>query len=659
MPFDANPLVIVISLIGWTLPASIPSNIPLLKGTGLSQAFLASVQANLAAWPKGPALDDPFWLYMVIWHLGLFTVLFFGTIGYGISQRRNVQADLNNRSNSFWWKVEILPVTAGVFSFMSSGTSPPVENSETVLSSPNNRNTENLLRNYEASSPSTDENRSDGNVLLPFQPSPSGERTQTRRRREEQVVPDLLTGETKSTRNSQLPDLQVEPFPDFVNIYSSLRNPVDGLKVSDRRWMLKTYPKCFTGTEAVEWMTTKLHLSKKEALDLGQRLMTAGVIQPVFGSDVFVEGDSFFRFQEDDDSSILNLKRIWDHSQPTRHPCDLSRELLTKIALLCETFRVQMAADCPRSVLSPYDFDYRKLIETEDFRQYALATSELQGVVLSSLSEKERLVFFVNIYNALCLHGKYLYLHVLFGKEVITFVFMSTLAHITHGPPTSFLKRWVFFRSLCYRIAGMDFSLDDIEHGILRCNKFPPSLRFIRQLRNDDPKTKYIISQEDGRIHFVISAGTRSDPPIRILEEDEVEEELHYATEEFLNQTTRLIKETNEVVLPKIFSWYSDDFPKPVESLLQWVAKYLYSDSRKVLESMLQDTKNLPMIRYENFDWRSEARFNSAIVRRKRRRLERERRQQTNEVKSPRLATAVTTIAEAYETVASRGDSVT
>ncbi|KAK4528484.1 hypothetical protein GAYE_SCF59G6428 [Galdieria yellowstonensis] len=87
-PFDANPLVIVIALLGWTLPASIPSNIPLLHGTGLTQAFFTSIQSNLAQWPKGPALDDPFWLYMILWHVGLFIVLFFGTIGYGISKKR-------------------------------------------------------------------------------------------------------------------------------------------------------------------------------------------------------------------------------------------------------------------------------------------------------------------------------------------------------------------------------------------------------------------------------------------------------------------------------------------------------------------------------------------------------------------------------------------
>jgi hypothetical protein len=458
-------------------------------------------------------------------------------------------------------------------------------------------NTTATITSANISSPTPSENMSGGVS------SPSSLK-RTRRKVGEQVVPDFTADTSSNNCNIQDLEPQSEPFQGFIEIYSALRNPTDGLKVSDRRRMLKTYTKCFTGTEAVEWMTRKLDLSQEQALDLGQRLIQAGIIQPVLGSDSFCTGDAFFRFQEDDDSNILNLKRIWDSSLPTRHACDLSRELLTKIALLCESYRVQLAAERPQDVLSPYEFDYRKLSESEEFRQYSVATAELQGVCLSELTEKERLVFFVNMYNALCLH-----------------------AHITHGPPTSFFKRWVFFRSLCYRIAGLDFSLDDIEHGILRCNRFPPSLRFMRQFRSDDPKTKYMLSNIDGRIHFVISAGTRSDPPIRILEEEGVEEELHFATEEFLNQSVRISKEQNEVVLPKIFSWYSDDFPRSMHSLLRWVLQYLYSDAAKLLESMLQDKEKVPNIRYENFDWRSEARFNSAIVRRKRKRMEREKQQ--------------------------------
>jgi len=36
------------------------------------------------------------------------------------------------------------------------------------------------------------------------------------------------------------------------------------------------------------------------------------------------------------------------------------------------------------------------------------------------------------------------------------------------GPPTA-LNRGKFFKTMAYHVGGHDFTLDDIEHGILRC----------------------------------------------------------------------------------------------------------------------------------------------------------------------------------------------
>ncbi len=89
--FDANPIVVVLALVGWIAPSSIPTNIPLTHGTGLSQAFFESMNQNLANFPKGPAADDPFWTLLVLWHIGMFACLIFGTIGYNLN--RNPSTD--------------------------------------------------------------------------------------------------------------------------------------------------------------------------------------------------------------------------------------------------------------------------------------------------------------------------------------------------------------------------------------------------------------------------------------------------------------------------------------------------------------------------------------------------------------------------------------
>lgn len=80
--FPLNLGVVALAFIGWILPSSLPAGIPLTEGTGLTQAFFARITANLANWPTGPAIDDPFWVLMALWHIGLFACLIFGTIGY-------------------------------------------------------------------------------------------------------------------------------------------------------------------------------------------------------------------------------------------------------------------------------------------------------------------------------------------------------------------------------------------------------------------------------------------------------------------------------------------------------------------------------------------------------------------------------------------------
>ena len=87
--YEISPAVIVLALIGWIVPSSLPAGIPLTNGTGLSQAFFASMNENLANFPKGPAADDPFWTLCFMWHIGMFACLIFGTIGYNLRKTQS------------------------------------------------------------------------------------------------------------------------------------------------------------------------------------------------------------------------------------------------------------------------------------------------------------------------------------------------------------------------------------------------------------------------------------------------------------------------------------------------------------------------------------------------------------------------------------------
>ncbi|KAK4538643.1 hypothetical protein CDCA_CDCA19G4668 [Cyanidium caldarium] len=382
--------------------------------------------------------------------------------------------------------------------------------------------------------------------------------------------------------------------PDFEQTYARMRDPQTGLQLADRRWRLLQYSHCFVGSEAVTWMHDKLGMTRDEAVRFGQQLMDAGVIHHVTYSEPFADAHFFYVFQEDEDTNVLNLKMIWDSSRRPRDPLQVATDLITRLALLCEEHREPPSYS---------EVDYEALKQSEEFRRYVFAASELQRVDLSGLSHEDKLCFFCNVYNALCLH-----------------------AHIVHGAPTTMLRRWSFFKSLSYRIAGVDFSLDDIEHGVLRGNQTRP-YGLIRQFRPGNPRMQYVLSRRDPRVHFVISAGTQSDPPMRILDGENIEEELHFAAEAFLDHTCKVHPESNEVVLPRIFSWYRDDFVRGDLELLRWILPYLGVDKRRALQQMLDKAtdEGSVSIRYESFTWNAEARFHATVVRQKRRRLERER----------------------------------
>lgn len=73
---NRNPLVLVVSFLGWTVPANIPT--PALGGNSLFGLFLKSISDELSHWPRGPYIEDEFWTWMLLYHMGLFAVLMFG-----------------------------------------------------------------------------------------------------------------------------------------------------------------------------------------------------------------------------------------------------------------------------------------------------------------------------------------------------------------------------------------------------------------------------------------------------------------------------------------------------------------------------------------------------------------------------------------------------
>jgi len=74
----------------------------------------------------------------------------------------------------------------------------------------------------------------------------------------------------------------------------------DGVEIADRQYAGKMYPRCFVGTEAVQWMRRRFGLTVGEAENAGQSLLELGELHHVVDEHGFVGEGFFYRFRADE-----------------------------------------------------------------------------------------------------------------------------------------------------------------------------------------------------------------------------------------------------------------------------------------------------------------------------------------------------------------------
>ncbi|XP_015767391.1 PREDICTED: uncharacterized protein LOC107346125 isoform X2 [Acropora digitifera] len=221
--------------------------------------------------------------------------------------------------------------------------------------------------------------------------------------------------------------------------------------------------------------------------------------------------------------------------------------------------------------------DYNALKESDLFKEYVKMTAALTQVNLTSLERTEKIAFFLNIYNSLTIHG---------------------LAVCENGIPDSVLEISRFWRRTAYNIGGYIFSLDDIEHGILRGNRPHPSDG--RSLfAEGDPRDQFVVSNVDPRIHFALVCGAKSCPAIQVFTAKNLESGLAAAARSFCSQ--EVITDNNEVILSRIFLWYKTDFGSSDEERLRWIMQHLDKDEQEKLNILL-GAPNIK-VSYKEYDW--------------------------------------------------------
>ena len=142
-------------------------------------------------------------------------------------------------------------------------------------------------------------------------------------------------------------------------------------------------------------------------------------------------------------------------------------------------------------------------------------------------------------------------------------------------------------------ISAENFSLDDVEHGILRKYRYKYSLGFLPNIFTKNLIKKLAVNKLDYRIHFALNCGAKSCPPIAFYSLEKIEAQLQMATFSFLEGETDVLEEKKEIHVTQLFKWFLADFGGK-------------SGIRKILKEHLQIESKGYKIVFKPYSWKDD-----------------------------------------------------
>jgi len=155
-----------------------------------------------------------------------------------------------------------------------------------------------------------------------------------------------------------------------------------------------------------------------------------------------------------------------------------------------------------------------------------------------------------------------------------------------------------FFERPRLRIGPHDYSLDEIEHGLLRGNVAKPG-RSRPPMQRGDPRLESMPIVFDERIHFALYSACRSSPPLRIYGYGWLDRQLEEATAAYVHQGIRVEKQGALIVVPRLFQWFAQDFGGD-SGIVDFVVARIEDEA--VVE-MIDRRLGRVKLQYTEFDW--------------------------------------------------------
>ncbi|KAL3794667.1 hypothetical protein HJC23_010095 [Cyclotella cryptica] len=288
------------------------------------------------------------------------------------------------------------------------------------------------------------------------------------------------------------------------------------------------YHNSFKGSEAVTALMKAFDLkSKDEAVQLGMKLQRKHFIEHASkGDHSFGDNKFYFRLYPFHTPHVLNSLRAWNHPS--------NDEPINVIILLSKLWdNLESRHFTPEGLVN-----HATLRHDDFYWKFEDDSCELQTISLKDMDDNTKTAFVINLYNL-----------------------MIKYAFVKMGVPTSDTSRHYFYDNVCVNLGGAVFSLNDLEHGILRANAKAP-YRLTKQFTIIDSRKNLALNKMDSRIHFALNCGAKSCPSVKRYTVEALDEELRLAAMAFCEQDDNVsVDDANSMLgLSKIFYWYMSDF---------------------------------------------------------------------------------------------------
>lgn len=188
-------------------------------------------------------------------------------------------------------------------------------------------------------------------------------------------------------------------------------------------------------------------------------------------------------------------------------------------------------------------------------RRFKLLVEQLAKVNPTHLSNKEKLAFWINLYNALVMH-----------------------AYLAYGVPRSDLKHFSLMQKAAYTVGGHSLNATTIEYQILKMK--PPLHRpqtalllALHKLKTSEEQRKFSIDATVPLVAFALSCGMYSSPAVRIYTARNVMEELQEAQHDFVRASVGVTRK-GKLLVPKMLHCFARSFVDDAH-LAVWISRFL------------------------------------------------------------------------------------